>query len=167
MKTNLGVQWLLVWVYWVCYILVFLEDISLFCGATDTPVLDFCNVCPGSQSQGWILFAFFLACMLFPRFTSGVTPADCIEVSIAAESFLSTYLQICPQALVEAQARIRVCCILIWMKVDTHRGVQWAAVTMNSDEMMDPPQWCLTVGKSREHCPSNNILKKAEMWLIT
>ena len=40
--------------------------------------------------------AHFLACTLFLRFTSGVTPADCI-VSMAAESFGSTYLQIFSQ----------------------------------------------------------------------
>ena len=28
----------------------------------------------------------------FPRFTSGVTPADCIEVSMAAKPFQSTYM---------------------------------------------------------------------------
>ena len=52
-------------------------------------------------------FACFLACEIF-RFTSGVTPADCIEVSMAAELFQSTYLQIMyPQALVEVWARAR------------------------------------------------------------
>ena len=42
--------------------------------------------------------AHFLACILFLRFTSSVPPPDCIEVCMAAEPFLSTYL--CWQALV-------------------------------------------------------------------
>ena len=29
-----------------------LEDLSPFCGATDTSVLNFCDVCPGFQSRG-------------------------------------------------------------------------------------------------------------------
>ena len=60
-----------------------------------------CDICPGFQSQGGNL-ACFLTCMIL-RFTSGVTPADCIEVSMVAKPFRSTYLQICPQALVEVQ----------------------------------------------------------------
>ena len=43
------------------FFLKILEDMSPFCGATDTPVLDFGDVCPGFQSQGG-----FLACVL-PR----------------------------------------------------------------------------------------------------
>ena len=60
------------------------------------------DVCPGFQSQGGPL-ACFLTCGIL-RFTSGVTPADCIEVSMAAEPFRSRYLQMCPQALVEVRA---------------------------------------------------------------
>ena len=56
------------------------------------------DVYPGFQSQGGSL-ACFLACVIL-KFTSGVIPADCIEVSMAAD-FRSTYLQMCPQALVE------------------------------------------------------------------
>ena len=44
----------------------------------------------------------FLTCVIL-RFTSGVTPADCIEVSMAAEPFQSRYLRTCPQALVEVR----------------------------------------------------------------
>ena len=44
------------------------------------------------------LLACFLACVIL-RFTSGVTPVDCIEVSMSAEPFRSTYLQRCPQAM--------------------------------------------------------------------
>ena len=43
------------------------------------------DVYPGFHSQGGSL-ACFLACVII-RFTSGVTPADCIEVSMAAEPF--------------------------------------------------------------------------------
>ena len=58
---------------------------------------------PWFSKPGWIphLRALSPACNEFPRFTSGVTPADCIEVSMAAKPFRSTYLQMCPQALVE------------------------------------------------------------------
>ena len=51
-------------------------------------------------------FASFLT-FVIPRFTSGVTPADCIEVSMAAKPSWLTYLQTCPQALVEVQAGAR------------------------------------------------------------
>ena len=37
------------------------------------------NMCPGFQSQGGSFFACFLACVIL-RFTSGATPADCIEI---------------------------------------------------------------------------------------
>ena len=43
------------------------------------------DVCSGFQCQDGSL-ACFLACVIL-RFTSGVTPADCIEVSMAAEPF--------------------------------------------------------------------------------
>ena len=59
----------------------FLEDISAFRGATDTPV----DVCPGFESQGGFL-ACFLTCVIL-RLTFSVTPADCIEYSMAAEPF--------------------------------------------------------------------------------
>ena len=55
------------------------------------------DVCPGFQSQGRSL-ACFLTCVIL-RITSGVTPADCIEISMTAEIFRSTYLQMCLQAL--------------------------------------------------------------------
>ena len=42
-------------------------------------------------------------CPVILRFISGVTSADYIEVSMAAEPFWSTYLQMCPQALGEDQ----------------------------------------------------------------
>ena len=47
------------------------------------------DVCPGFQSQGGFprLHASLPAHNRFLRFTSGVTPAGCIEVSMAAEPF--------------------------------------------------------------------------------
>ena len=68
-----------------------------FCGTNNTPVLNF----------WWRLslmdfsLARFLTCMQFPRFTSGATPADCIEVNMAAKPFWSVFL--CLQALLEIQ----------------------------------------------------------------
>ena len=59
-----------------------LWDISSFRGATVTPVGD---VCPGFQSAGESL-ACFLACVIL-RFTSGMTPADCIEASMEPSLF--------------------------------------------------------------------------------
>ena len=43
-----------------------------------------------------------------PMWSSDLTPAGFMEVSMAAESFWSTYLQACPQALVEVWAESRV-----------------------------------------------------------
>ena len=43
---------------------------------------------------GWIPCVFFVASVIL-RFTSGVTPADCIRVSMAAQPFQSMYLQMC------------------------------------------------------------------------
>ena len=53
------------------------------------------DVSPGFQSQGRSLACMPLspACNEFLRFTSCVTPADCIEVSMAAEPFRSTCTQ--------------------------------------------------------------------------
>ena len=66
------------------------------------------DVCPEFQSQSGSLFKCFLACVIL-RFTFGVTPADCIEVSVAAKSFQSTHLhlQTCPQVLVELWAGVQ------------------------------------------------------------
>ena len=79
-----------------------LEDTSPFCGATDTHVLDLWWCLPWDSKPGWIphLHAFSPACNGFLRFTSGVTPANCIEVTVATKPFRPTYLQIYPQALV-------------------------------------------------------------------
>ena len=64
------------------------------------------DICPRSQSQGGSL-AYFLTCVIL-RFTSGVTLADFIEVSMAAEPFGSMYLQRYPQTLVEVLLSVRV-----------------------------------------------------------
>ena len=53
------------------------------------------DICSGFQSQGGSLACFFTCVIL--RFTSNAIPADCIEISMAAEPFRSTYLQKCPQ----------------------------------------------------------------------
>ena len=42
------------------------------------------DTCPGFQSLGGSLFVCFLTCVIL-RFTSGATPADCTEVSMATE----------------------------------------------------------------------------------
>ena len=67
----------------------FLEDISPFCRADDTLLWTSGDVCPGFQSQGGFpcLHASLAVNNGFLRFTSGVTPADCIEVTMAAEPF--------------------------------------------------------------------------------
>ena len=44
------------------------------------------DVCPGFESQCGSLFACFLVCVIL-RFTFGVTPAHCIEVSMVAKPF--------------------------------------------------------------------------------
>ena len=71
-----------------------LEDISPFCGATKTPVLDFWWCLPWLLKPGWIfLLVCFIACMhWFLRFTSSVASADLSAANVAAEPFWSTYL---------------------------------------------------------------------------
>ena len=64
--------------FWRTQVLFLGPPIPLFWASGD--------VCPGFQSQGGSL-ACFLACVIL-RFTSGTTPADCIEVSTAAKPFL-------------------------------------------------------------------------------
>ena len=68
------------------FILKFLEDISPFRGATDTLFRISGNVCPGFQNQGRISFCGFLTCVVL-RFTSGVTLANCTDVSMTAKPF--------------------------------------------------------------------------------
>ena len=63
----------------------FLEDVSPFCGATDTSVLDFWWCLPWVSKPGWIpcLHALSPAWNEFLRFTSGATPADLLVASMA------------------------------------------------------------------------------------
>ena len=66
-----------------------LEDRSPSCRATDTAVLNFWWCLPWFQSQGgWIpcLHNFSPVCSRFLRFTSGVTPANCVVVSMIAKA---------------------------------------------------------------------------------
>ena len=72
-----------------------LEDTSPFCGVTDTPVLDFWLCLLWVSKLEWA--ALFThdrgTCVTSSlRFTSGVTPADLLEASMAAEPISFTYL---------------------------------------------------------------------------
>ena len=60
---------------------------SLFVGPLIPLIWTSGDVCPGFQSQGESL-ACFLTCVIL-QITSGMTPADCIEVRMAAEPFQS------------------------------------------------------------------------------
>ena len=71
-----------------------------------SPVLDFGDICLGFQSQGGFLYLHnsSLACNWFLRFTSGVTPADLLAVSMAAKPF---HPHTCICTLVGLGARIK------------------------------------------------------------
>ena len=83
------------------------------------------DVRPGFQSQDGSLFVCFLAIVIF-RFASGMTPADCVEVSMTAELLKSMYSQTC--ALVEfwvgAQTHDRLYSVLlgIWPMIQYSQG---------------------------------------------
>ena len=64
----------------------FLKGISLFCRATDTPVLHLWYHLPWLLKPVWIpyLYAFLSAYNGFLIFTSGVTPADVLMTSLNA-----------------------------------------------------------------------------------
>ena len=70
-------------------------------GLPVTPALSF-------KARVEFLLTHFLACMLFLTFTSGATPGDCFEVSIAVEPFRSMCLQTCPQVSVELVSSVVV-----------------------------------------------------------
>ena len=59
---------------------------SPFCGASDTPVLDFWPCLPWVSKPGWVpcLHALSPVCNEFLRFTTGATPADLLVASMAA-----------------------------------------------------------------------------------
>ena len=73
----------------------FLEDMIPFCGATDSPVLDFWWLLPWVSNLGWIphLCASLPVHNRFLRFTSGATPADLLAASMAASCV--PYMHIC------------------------------------------------------------------------
>ena len=64
--------------------LLFLEDISPFCGAADTSVLDFLWHLPWVLWPGWIssLYGSLPVCNGFLRFTSSVTLDDVLAASM-------------------------------------------------------------------------------------
>ena len=70
----------------ILFFLKFFGGHESFCGATDTPVLDFWWCLPWVSKPGWIphLRALSPVCHEFLRFTSGATPADCIAWQPAA-----------------------------------------------------------------------------------
>ena len=75
---------------------IFWEDIRPFHGATDTQVLDFWWYLLWVSKPEWaVLFSLGrCVCDVHSRkFTSGVTYADLLVASMAAELFSSTYLQ--------------------------------------------------------------------------
>ena len=77
-----------------------LEDISLFCLATDTSFLDFCWCILWVSKAEWaVLFALGRGIHVahYLRFTSGVTPDELLVASMAAGPILP---HICDQALV-------------------------------------------------------------------
>ena len=75
--------------------LKFLENMSSFCEATDTSVLNLWWRLLWVSKPEWGLIrtwrGIHVACFL--RFTSGATPADLLTASMAAEPISSTYLQ--------------------------------------------------------------------------
>ena len=104
-------------------VLKLLEDISPFCGATDTPDLNFCGCLPWVSKPWWItcLCASPLMCNGFVRFTSGPTSADLVIASIVAEPLWSMYLYqryiVDLYALVGLKPKIEcavVCTLTVW-----------------------------------------------------
>ena len=64
-----------------------LEDISPFCGATDTPVLDFWCLIGVSKPESAALFVLGIHVTHSLRLTSGATPADLLAASMTAILF--------------------------------------------------------------------------------
>ena len=82
----------------VTFLKFLLEAISPFCESTDTPLLDFWWHPAWVSKPGWIpwLCASSPEFNEFLSFTFGVTPADLLTTSMAAEPFYwSTYLHVC------------------------------------------------------------------------
>ena len=151
-----------------------LEYISPFRGATNFPVF---GLLMTFQSQDGSFFACFLACVIL-RFSSGATPTDCTEVSIATEPFQSTYLQMCPQTSVEVQDGDRTQdCLCSKHSAVYHSATQalfplktlcitkkfycwmfeWnpAAATMTSSHKIQSSDTKIELTQSLHHCHSN------------
>ena len=90
---NTVVKYVLVWTFDVNFFLKILEDLSPFCGTTDTPVFGFWWHLNRVSNPGWIpcLHDSGPTSNRFLRFTSGVTPAGLLATRMA---FWLTYLQI-------------------------------------------------------------------------
>ena len=82
----------------VFLVFLFLEDNSTFCGATDTPVLDFWRHMNRVSKPWWMEW--------IPQIHLGATPADLLMASMAVKSFQSTCLQ---ASIGEARVRDRTC----------------------------------------------------------
>ena len=84
----------------LCYILwrnnIFFLSFKVFCGASDTPVLDFWWHLLWVSQPEWAAFFMLGRGIHFTwslRFTAGVTPADLLVASMAAKLISSMYLQ--------------------------------------------------------------------------
>ena len=80
---------------WKLFLKLFLEDITSFYAATDTPVLDFWwHLLQVSKPVWAALFMLGrgICVTCSPRFISGVTPTDLLAASLAYKLFSSTYL---------------------------------------------------------------------------
>ena len=78
------------------------------------------DVCPRFQSQRWIPCLHAFSPVVTLRFTSGVTPADCVDAdSLAVEPFQSMHLQVmCPQALVGIMVRALMLTLTLMSTID-------------------------------------------------
>ena len=79
--------------YKTCFDHKFLKDTSPFCGAIDTPALDFWWRVPWVSKPGWIPTCVLphMGVIGFLRFTSGATPADLLVAGIAFNGWWWTF----------------------------------------------------------------------------
>ena len=76
------------------FLLKFLENISPFCGTSDTPILGHLTSALGFKIRvDSCLNNLSPACNGLLRFTSGTIPADLLEASMVTHPFWSTYLE--------------------------------------------------------------------------
>ena len=116
MATNFTAKLL----YWIDSFFFFkcLEDMSPFCGATDTPILDFWWHLLWVSKPKWVLpysslaEAYVIKHSL--RFTSGVTPADLLAASMAVEPSL----QHTCKALVDSKLGAIMPPLTVWDQAD-------------------------------------------------